>query len=117
MNFETELRQLLLRCPDASGAAIVDSDGIPVAVVPASETLEEVGAEFSAVLRSVEHAALEYDHGALQQLVVYAQSTSMFLTSITRGYFLIVLQPASGLGGRVRFLSRLYRERLFEEFV
>jgi predicted regulator of Ras-like GTPase activity (Roadblock/LC7/MglB family) len=95
----------------------VDPDGIPVAVVPPSETLEEVGAEFSAVLRSVEQAALEYEHGTLQQLVVYAQQTAMFLTAITRGYFLIVLQPAVGLGGRARLVSRLYRERLFDEFV
>ena len=117
MNFEHELQELLTRCPEASGAAIVDADGIPVVVVPPSETLEEVGAEFSAVLRSVEQAALEYEHGMLEQLVVYGQRSALFLTAITRGYFLIVVQPTLGPGGKVRFLSRLYRERLYDEFV
>ena len=53
---DNEMRELLERCPGARGAAIVDPDGIPVAVNPDDAALEALGTEFSSIVSGVERA-------------------------------------------------------------
>jgi predicted regulator of Ras-like GTPase activity (Roadblock/LC7/MglB family) len=117
VSFEEPIQHLLDRCPGARGAAIVDPDGIPVAVTANGGTLESLGAELATVLRDLAAAARELEHGELEQLAVYAEDAVIILTTIAAGYFLVLVLARDGLAGKGRFLSRLTRSRLHSEFI
>jgi predicted regulator of Ras-like GTPase activity (Roadblock/LC7/MglB family) len=117
VNFDEVMTDLLDRCPGAGGAAVVDPDGIPVVVAPKDGSLDGLSAEFASILKSLEDAGREFQHGQLQQLSVFAENTVVILTSIAAGYFLMLLMDRHGLVGRARLHSRLASERLHSEFV
>ena len=117
MNFETVVEEIVERCPGAVAGAIVDPDGIPVANVPERGALEEVGAEFSTILRNVTEAERELQHGDLVQFTVHAEASDLVLTLIGGGYFLLLQLEPGGFVGKARFLSRLAAVRLYSEFV
>lgn len=117
MTFNEEMQSLLKSCPGAQDAAIVDPDGIPVAVDPDEATLEALGTEFSTIVSGVERAGHEFHHGGLQQLTVYAENAVVILTSLAAGYFLVLVLGRDSLAGKGRFFSRLTGERLYSEFI
>ena len=117
MSFESAVSDLLSRCPGARGAAIVDPDGIPVAVTPGSPELDALSAEMANILRGVDQAGREFQHGSLEQFSVCAQSAVVILTTINAGYFLLLLLDRGALASKGRFLSRLVGERLYSEFI
>jgi predicted regulator of Ras-like GTPase activity (Roadblock/LC7/MglB family) len=111
------MTELLERCPDAAGAAVFDPDGIPVVVEPNDGTLESLSAEFASIVKSLEQAGREFEHGQLRQLSVFSDNVVVILTSIAAGYFLMLTVERHGLTGKARLLSRLVSERLYTEFV
>ena len=117
MNFDEVVIELLDRCPGAGGVAVFDPDGIPVVTAPKGGNLEGLSAEFASIVKSLEQAGREFQHGQLQQLSVFADNTVVILTSIAAGYFLMLLMDRHGLVGKGRLLSRLTSERLYTEFV
>ena len=117
MNFEESMQDLLENCPGARGAAIVDPDGIPVVVTPRDGSMETLGAELAAILRDLAGAGREFQHGQLQQCSVFAEEAVIILTTITAGYFLILVLARDGLVGKGRYLCRLARTRLYSEFI
>lgn len=117
MNFDDVLSSLLERCPDATGAAIVDADGIAVSIAPEGGVPEAVCVEFAAILGEVTSAGREFQHGELRQLSVTAENAAVMVTMLAAGYFLLLLQRSGALLGRGRFLSRLVAERIHSEFV
>ena len=117
MNFDDVVNELIERCPGAGGAAVFDPDGIPVVTAPRDGKLEGMSAEFASVVKSLEQAGREFEHGRLQQLSVFAENTVVILTAIAAGYFLMLVVDRHGLVGKARLLSRLTSERLYTEFV
>ncbi len=117
MSFDDVIASLLERCPGARGAAVVDADGIPVVSSPHDPTIEALVAEYAAVLREIDHAGREFQHGGLRQLHVVAEHAAVVLTVIAAGYFLVLVLDPEGSSGRARFLSRLAGERLYPEFL
>ena len=117
MSFEESMNELLENCPGARGAAIVDPDGIPVVVSPDDGSLEVLGAELATILADLAEAARELQHGQLEQCSVVAEDAVIVLTTITAGYFLVLVIARDGLAGKGRFLSRVVRARLYSEFI
>ena len=117
MRFDEAVSELCSGCPGALGAAIVDPDGIPVAATPDGGRLEDVGAQFATIIREVQQAERELHHGGLEQLTVYGEGSTLILTLMGGGYFLVLLLGSDGLLGKGRFLSRVTGERLYDEFV
>ncbi len=117
MSFEEPLGILLDRCPGATGAVIVDRDGIQVAAVPATSSFEALGAEFATVVREVEQAGRELEHGDLQQFCVQAERAIIILTTLAAGYFLVLMLSPEGMVGKAQLLSRLVGQRLYSEFI
>lgn len=117
MNFDDVVAELLDRCPGAGGAAVFDPDGIPVVAVPRDGNLEGLSAEFASIVKTLEQAGREFEHGHLEQLSVFAEKTVVILTSIAAGYFLMLIVDRHGLVGKARLLSRLTSARLYTEFV
>jgi predicted regulator of Ras-like GTPase activity (Roadblock/LC7/MglB family) len=111
------MQHLIESCPGARGAAIVDPDGIPVVASPRDGSLEILGAELAAILRDLAEAAREFRHGQLEQCSIFAEDAVIILTTISAGYFLILVLARDGLAGKGRFMSRLIRTRLYSEFV
>jgi predicted regulator of Ras-like GTPase activity (Roadblock/LC7/MglB family) len=118
VNFENTLSDLVVACPGALGAAIVDPDGIPLAFAPDKDpALEVLGAELSSILRDIDQAGRELDHGPLHQLSVSAESATVVVTTTGGGYFIVLVLSPDGVAGRARFLYRLTGERLYSEFI
>lgn len=117
MNFEEPMQRLMDDCPGAQGAAIVGPDGIPVVVTPREGSLETLGVELAAILRDLAKAAREFQHGRLEQCSVFAEDAIIILTTITSGYFLVLVMGRDGLAGKGRFQSRLTGARLYSEFI
>ena len=117
MSFEAAITELCASCPGSLGAAIVDPDGIPVALTDSEVALEDVGAEFATIVQGVEDAERELRHGTLRQLIVYADEMALIMTIMGGGYLLLLLLETDGLLGKGRFLSRLVGERLYNEFI
>jgi len=117
VNFEEPMQRLLENCPGAQAAAIVDPDGIPVVVTPREGSLETLGAELATILRDLAEAAREFQHGNLEQCSVFAEDAVIILTTISAGYFLILVMSRDGLAGKGRFFSRLVGARLYSEFI
>jgi predicted regulator of Ras-like GTPase activity (Roadblock/LC7/MglB family) len=117
VNFDEAVADLLDRCPGAGGVAVFDPDGIPVVTTPKDGNLEALSAEFAGIVKSLEQAGREFEHGQLQQLSVFAENAVVILTSIAAGYFLMLIVDRHGLIGKARLLSRLTSERLYTEFV
>ncbi len=117
MSLQSAVTELLGACPGAVGAAIVDPDGIPVVIQPREAALEEAGAELALVVRDVERAERELDHGRLQQLTVRSDRTVLVVTLMNAGYCLLLQMEPGGLIGKGRFLSRVTGEKLYSEFI
>jgi len=117
LNFEENVRHVLDSCPGAHAVAIVDPDGIPVIVEPHQAEIEVLGAEMASLIREMNQAGSELDHGALRQFSAMADRVQIVLTTMAAGYFLIVLLEPNAVTGRARLASRLAGERLHAEFI
>ena len=117
MSFDDAVRELIERCPGAQGAAIVDPDGIPVTVIPNGTGIDALGAELATIIRGVDDAGREFNHGPLEQFSVFTERSVVILTTMASGYFLLLLMNRGGIVGKGRFLSRLIRDRLYSEFI
>ncbi len=84
---------------------------------PQGRVLEEVAAQFAAILYEVGQAERELNHGPLRQFAVHGEVATVVLTMVSAGYFLVLQLDRHGLVGKARFLSRLAAERLHSEFI
>lgn len=117
MTFEETVKDILQACPGSQAAAIIDPDGIPVIVEPALPEIEMLGAEMAALVREMNQAGRELDHGALRQFSSASERVEIVLTTMAAGYFLMVLLEPGSVTGRARLASRLAGERLHSEFI
>lgn len=117
MTLHSAIDELINACPGAVGAAIVDPDGIPVVVQPREASLDDVGAEFATIIREVDEAERELQHGKLEQLIVTADRSVLIVTLMNEGYYLVLQLRPGGLVGKGRFLSRVTGEKLYSEFI
>ncbi|MEN8165339.1 MAG: roadblock/LC7 domain-containing protein [Acidobacteriota bacterium] len=117
MTFEETVKDILQACPGANAVAIIDPDGIPVVVEPLKPEIEILGAEMASLVREMNQAGRELDHGALRQFSAAAERVQIVLTTMAAGYFLMVLLEPGAVTGRARMASRLAGERLHSEFI
>lgn len=117
MTFQETVKDILQSCPGATAAAIIDPDGIPVVVEPFEPDIEVLGAEMAGMVREMNQAGRELDHGGLRQFSAAAERVQIVLTTMASGYFLMVLMEPNAVTGRVRLASRLAGERLHSEFI
>ncbi len=117
MTFEENVKSVMDACPGTQAVAIVDPDGIPVIVEPHQAEVEVLGAEMASLIREMNQAGRELDHGALRQFSAMADRVQIVLTTMAAGYFLMVLLEPGAVTGRARLASRLAGERLHSEFI
>lgn len=115
--FDVAVRELLEKCPGSRGAAIVAPDGMPVVVEPPRYDMETLGAELAGIVKDMDQSGQELHHGKLQQFTVGAENAQVLLTTMTEGYFLLMVLDSDAVIGRARFACRLAGERLRSEFI
>ena len=116
MNF-AEVLSGVRGCAGVSFVAIAESDGIAVETFGRDDQGEELIAEYSTFLRELASANRELQLGELEQVVVTGEAKAVLITSITPGYFIMVVVDRSGNPGKARFASRVAAFRLHQDFV
>ncbi len=78
--------------------------------------METLGAELASIVKDMDQAGQELHHGRLQQFTVGTENAQVLLTTMTEGYFLLMVLDTDAVVGRARFACRVTGERLRSEF-
>ena len=111
MNFESMLRAIVENCDGGIAAALMQSDGIPVAEVtidPVSLT-EEVaaaGAECGRILDELRKASDAVGGGAVVETTVHLARMALVFRVVDEDLFLVVALAPDGNLGKARYLIR-----------
>src|SRR5262245_9586841 len=106
MSFESVLHAIVADCPGALGAALMGSDGIPIAQVAAPGVREEadeitvLGVEFGRVLDEARKAADAAGAGATLEISVRTERFHVVLHTVDPETDLVLALAPHGSGGR-----------------
>ncbi len=109
MSFEAILRGIVSQCPGCLGAALMSSDGVPIAEVGGAREADEVsllGVEFGRVLDETRKVATTVNGGELEELVVEMAHAQVVLRVVDRETYLVLAIEPSGNLGKARYLLR-----------
>ena len=123
MSFDSLLREIVDGC-GGIGAALMGSDGIPIAQVlasgnsdgPLSEDIATAGVEFGRILEDTRKASDALSGGAVSEtVVVLSRFTLVFRTVDAETFLVLVLSPDGNLG-KARYLIRRHLAAIRQEF-
>jgi predicted regulator of Ras-like GTPase activity (Roadblock/LC7/MglB family) len=121
MSFESVLRTIVEECPGALGAALMGSDGIPIAQIAArgaAEDADEVtvlGVEFGRILDEARKAGDASGAGAALELSVRTERFQVVLHALDAETYLVLALTPDGNVGKGRYLMRRHHLALREE--
>jgi len=121
MSFESVLQTIVEECPGARGAALMGSDGIPIAQVAApgaDEDAEEVsvlGVEFGRILDEARKAGDAAGAGATLELSVRTERYHVVVQPVDAETYLVLALTADGNVGKGRYLLRRHQLAIREE--
>ena len=120
MSFESILQAIVEECPGALGAALMGSDGIPVAEAQALESGSEIvggaGVEFGRILDEVRKASDAIGGGCLEEAVIQLARFTLIFRSVDAETFLVVILSPDGNLGKARYLMRRQLHAIRQEF-
>lgn len=115
--FLERLAHIRNRIDGARALALIDKDGIPVESVSTDSgselDLELLAAELVTQARSISDDHRELGVGEVQQFSVTTERLSLMVSSVGKGYYLLLVLGPGGSFGRARF--ELRRARLLLE--
>ncbi len=112
MSFDSILLQVLGECPGALGAALLGSDGLPIAQATAAgppELADEVGVlgvEFGRILDEARKAAAAASAGTTLELAVRTERFHILVQVVDRETYLVLALGPDGNVGKGRYLLR-----------
>jgi predicted regulator of Ras-like GTPase activity (Roadblock/LC7/MglB family) len=110
MSFEPTLQKMIDGVPGALGAALMGSDGIPVAEVSGAgeggELVGGAGVEFGRILDEVRKGADALGAGRLDEMVIALARCTLVFRSVDDELFLVVALAPDGNLGKARFQVR-----------
>ena len=121
MSFESVLQAIVEECPGALGAALMGSDGIPIAQVAAhgaaddADELSVLGVEFGRILDEARKAADAAGAGALLELSVRTERFHVVLHAVDPESYLVLALAPHGNVGKGRYLMRRHELAIREE--
>src|SRR5262245_21680188 len=120
MSFESILGQVLNECSGAVGAALMGSDGVPIAEVSASardaaDAVSLLGIEFGRILDEARKAADAADAGGVLELAVQTERYHVLIQTIDRETYLVLALTPEANVGKGRYLMRRHQLALREE--
>lgn len=121
MSFDSILQTIVDDCPGALGAALMGSDGIPIANVAAPSSPEDpelvnvLGVEFGRILAESRKAADASEAGTALELVVRTERYHVVLQMLDPDNYLALALSPDGNVGKGRYLMRRHSLALREE--
>jgi predicted regulator of Ras-like GTPase activity (Roadblock/LC7/MglB family) len=121
MSFESVLQAIVEECPGALGAALMGSDGIPIAQVAAqgvsehADELTVLGVEFGRILDEARKAGDAAGAGAALELCVRTERFHVVLHALDPETYLVLALAPHGNVGKGRYLMRRHQLSLREE--
>ena len=121
MSFESVLRAIVAECPGALGAALMGSDGIPIAQVAApggevdSDEVSVLGVEFGRILEEARKAGDAAGAGATFELSVRTERFHLVLHMVGTDTYLVLALSPEGNVGKGRYLLRRHQLAIREE--
>lgn len=118
--FKEMLASIIERAEGSLGALIMGTDGIAVEKVLGEAGIEAnldvAAAEFTSLVRSAQRAGGDTGLGALRELVISLESTTLLIRLLNRDYFVVLAMTSQGNLGRGRFELRKAELKLAKEF-
>jgi predicted regulator of Ras-like GTPase activity (Roadblock/LC7/MglB family) len=121
MSFESILGQVLSECSGALGAALMGSDGVPIAEATApaaaglSDELAVLGIEFGRVLDEARKAADAASAGGLVELAVRTERFHVLIQAVDRDTYLVLTLAPDANVGKGRYLMRRHQLAIRQE--
>lgn len=118
MDFQTEIKAVVDRTPGAVGGILTAQDGMPVQSYAAERGLdlvEELGAEFSALLAQLHRVSVTAGLGEIQDFALRTGNYQILVSPTGPEYFLVLVLHADGLTGKGRWLVDELKPRLLAE--
>jgi predicted regulator of Ras-like GTPase activity (Roadblock/LC7/MglB family) len=121
MSFESILQAIVEECPGALGAALMGSDGIPIAQAGprgASDEAEQVtvlGVEFGRILEEARKAADAAGAGVTLEISVRTERFYVVLHAMDADTYLLLALAPHGNVGKGRYLLRRHELAIREE--
>ena len=123
MSFTRILQDIVERCGGGIGAALMGSDGIPIAdfvsaAVPEGPLREDIGTagvEFNRILEEIRKASDGLAGGAMAETVVVLSRFSLAFRPVDDDAYLVVVVAPDGNLGKARYLMRRHLLALREE--
>jgi len=114
MSFESILRTIVDECGGGVGAALMESDGIPIEQVLATdcspgvlnEDVSTVGVEFGQILRDVAKASDALGGGSFNEAILSLSNFVLLFRVVSEEFFLVVVLEPGGNLGKARYLIR-----------
>ncbi|MBW2712798.1 MAG: hypothetical protein JRC77_03520 [Deltaproteobacteria bacterium] len=114
MSFESILQTIVDECGGGVGAALMESDGIPIEQVVASkpianvldEEVSSVGVEFGKILQDIGSASDNLSGGSLREAIISVNSFILLFRVVTEEFFVVVVLSPDGNLGKARYLIR-----------
>lgn len=113
--FLEQLSKISNRIQGALALSLVDADGIPVESVSSNPNLdlEVLAAELVAQVQTMKDSYRELTAGEFRQCSIATEDLTVMVSSVARGYYLLLVLGRGGNLGRARF--ELRRARLILE--
>ena len=121
MSFDSVLQAIVEECPGALGAALMGSDGIPIAqvtapgAVDAGDEVGVLGVEFGRILDEARKAADAAGAGATLELSVRTERFHVVLQAVDPETYLVLALASNGNVGKGRYLMRRHQLSIKEE--
>ena len=114
MSFDSILQTIVDECGGGVGAALMESDGIPIEQVIASkpianvldEEVSAVGVEFGKILQDIGHASDNLSGGSLREAIISVNNFILLFRVVTEEFFVVVVLSPDGNLGKARYLIR-----------
>jgi predicted regulator of Ras-like GTPase activity (Roadblock/LC7/MglB family) len=117
--FQDLLKDVITRTDGALAGLVMGFDGISVdayiAEGDAPVEVENVGMEYSVILKEIKRAAELLDAGAAREVSIQAEKMTTVIRMINDDYFVAVALRPDGNYGKARFLLRTAAPKLASE--
>lgn len=118
MIFEKQFNTLIERLENSLACILMGFDGISVLSKgkPGIDLdLELMGAEISAFVNQLRHAAFIDQFGEAKELVLHCKDTTILLHILTKDYFLALVMLPEAHVGKGRFLLKIMEDEIVSE--
>jgi predicted regulator of Ras-like GTPase activity (Roadblock/LC7/MglB family) len=121
MSFDTILRQVLSDCPGALGAALMGSDGLPIAEASApaagaaGDEVSLLGVEFGRILDEARKAADAAGAGGVLEMAIRTERYHVLVHAVDPDTYLVLALGPDANVGKGRYLMRRHELEIREQ--